>query len=156
MAETVRSGGMCRALDEQWEVPIPAEEKFYRTGQTPGLFMGPMAFLSMHSVPLPWALDRQILAVSPSFTGVDGLSEAMPIPAMAILVLTMCVAFGIGGLLTPIGAMANQTSIEFVEQETNAFTTSSGWIITAGPIVQITFAALYTMRIPPNRLAGRA
>lgn len=146
VADTVRSGDICRAPDEQWKIPSPAEERFDRAGRTPGLFVVPMAFLVLYSAPLPWALDQQILGVIPTFTVVDWLSEAMLISAMTILALTVCVGSGIGGLLTLIGALPDQVGTEFVEQETNVFATFYGWVIPMAPIVPI----------PPNRLIGLA
>jgi sodium-dependent dicarboxylate transporter 2/3/5 len=72
MTEGVRPTGTYKTLAEQREILTPAEQKFEKARQTIGLFLGPMVFLVI-------------------FTIVYWLSEAIPIPATAILALALAV-----------------------------------------------------------------
>ena len=72
MTEGVRPTGTYNTLAEQREVLTPAEQKFEKARQTTGLFLGPIVFLVI-------------------FTIVHWLSEAIPIPATAILALALAV-----------------------------------------------------------------
>jgi hypothetical protein len=45
MAESVRSGGTYKTLDEQRGALYPVEESFERAPQTIGLLLGPLVFL---------------------------------------------------------------------------------------------------------------
>src|ERR687894_867767 len=91
MTEDVRPSGTYRTLDEQREVLTPAEERFEKARQTIGLVLGPIVFLIMYLVPLPLEQNQQTLAAILAFTIVYWLSEAIPIPATAILSLALCV-----------------------------------------------------------------
>ena len=80
-----------RTLDEQMEKLTPAEQRFERARQTIGLFAGPIVFVVMLLIPMgdrrqPAAAGRVL-----AFTIVYWLSEAIPIPATAILSLALCV-----------------------------------------------------------------
>ena len=70
MTEGVRPTGTYKTLAEQREILTPAEQKFEKAQQTIGLFLGPTVFLVI-------------------FTIVYWLSEAIPIPATAILALAL-------------------------------------------------------------------
>lgn len=72
MTAGVRPTGTCKTLTEQREVLTPAEQKFEKARQTIALFLGPIVFLVV-------------------FTLVYWLSEAIPIPATAILALALAV-----------------------------------------------------------------
>jgi sodium-dependent dicarboxylate transporter 2/3/5 len=72
MTEGVRPTGTYKTLAEQREILTPAEQKFEKARKTIGLFLGPIVFLVM-------------------FTIVYWLSEAIPIPATAILALALAV-----------------------------------------------------------------
>ena len=72
MTEGVRPTGTYKTLAEQREILTPAEQKFEKARQTIGLFLGPIVFLVI-------------------FTMVYWLSEAIPIPATAILALALAV-----------------------------------------------------------------
>ena len=72
MTEGVRPTGTYKTLAEQLEVLTPEEQKFKKARQTIGLFLGPIVFLVI-------------------FTIVYWLSEAIPIPATAILALALAV-----------------------------------------------------------------
>ncbi len=72
MTQGVRPTGTHKTLAEQREVLTPAEQKFKKVRQTIGLFLGPIVFLVI-------------------FTIVYWLSEAIPIPATAILALALAV-----------------------------------------------------------------
>ena len=72
MTEGVRPTGTYKTLAEQREVLTPAEQKFEKARQTIGLFLGPIVFLVI-------------------FTIVYWLSEAIPMPATAILALALAV-----------------------------------------------------------------
>lgn len=80
-----------RTLDEQMEKLTPAEQRFERARQTIGLFAGPIVLVVMLLVPLPIDDNQQRLAAILCFTIVYWLSEAIPIPATAILALALCV-----------------------------------------------------------------
>jgi sodium-dependent dicarboxylate transporter 2/3/5 len=98
MTEGVRPGGTYKTLDEQREVLSPAEQRFEKARQTIGLFLGPIVFLIMYLVPLPLEPNQQTLAAILAFTIVYWLSEAIPIPATAILALALCVLLNVPGL----------------------------------------------------------
>ncbi len=89
MTEGVRSTGTYKTLAEQREVLTPAEQKFEKARQMIGLFLGPVVFLVMYFLPLE--PNQQTLAAILSFMIVYWLSEAIPIPATAILVLALAV-----------------------------------------------------------------
>jgi solute carrier family 13 (sodium-dependent dicarboxylate transporter), member 2/3/5 len=89
MTEGVRSTGTYKTLAEQREVLTPAEQKFEKARQMIGLFLGPVVFLVMYFLPLE--PNQQTLAAILSFMTVYWLSEAIPIPATAILVLALAV-----------------------------------------------------------------
>jgi sodium-dependent dicarboxylate transporter 2/3/5 len=72
MTEGVRPTGTYKTLAEQREILTPAEQKFEKARQTIGLFLGPIVFLVI-------------------FTIVYWLSEAIPMPATAILALALAV-----------------------------------------------------------------
>lgn len=98
MADDVRSSGTYKTLAGQREVLSPAEEKFERARQTIGLFLGPIVFLVMYLLPLPLEPNQQTLAAILVFTIMYWLSEAIPIPATAILALALCVLLNVPGL----------------------------------------------------------
>jgi solute carrier family 13 (sodium-dependent dicarboxylate transporter), member 2/3/5 len=56
-----------------------------------GLFLGPVVFLVMYFLPLPLEPNQQTLAAILSLMIVYWLSEAIPIPATAILALALVV-----------------------------------------------------------------
>jgi sodium-dependent dicarboxylate transporter 2/3/5 len=89
MAEGVRPTGTYKALAEQREVLTPAEQKFEKARQMIGLFLGPVVFLVMYFLPLE--PNQQTLAAIRSFMVVYWLSEAILIPATAILALALAV-----------------------------------------------------------------
>jgi solute carrier family 13 (sodium-dependent dicarboxylate transporter), member 2/3/5 len=89
MTEGVRSTGTYKTLAEQREVLTPAEQTFEKVRQMIGLFLGPVVFLVMYFLPLE--PNQQTLAAILSFMIVYWLSEAIPIPATAILVLALAV-----------------------------------------------------------------
>jgi solute carrier family 13 (sodium-dependent dicarboxylate transporter), member 2/3/5 len=97
-SQGVRPGGTYKTLAEQREVLSPAEEKFEKARQTIGLFLGPVVFLIMYFAPLPLDPNQQTLAAILTFTIVYWLSEAIPIPATAILALALCVLLNVPGL----------------------------------------------------------
>ena len=72
MTEGVRPTGTCKTLAEHREVLPLAEQKLEKAQQTIGLFLGPIVFLVI-------------------FTIVHWLSEAILIPATAILALALAV-----------------------------------------------------------------
>lgn len=92
---SVSPGGTYKTLAEQREVLTPAEERFERLRQTTGLFLGPVVFLIMYLVPLPLPENQQMLAAILSFTIVYWLSEAIPIPATAVLALALSVVLNV-------------------------------------------------------------
>jgi solute carrier family 13 (sodium-dependent dicarboxylate transporter), member 2/3/5 len=95
LTEEVRPGGTYKTLAEQREVLSPAEERFEKARQTIGLVLGPLAFLIMFFLPLPLEPNQQTLAAILVFTIVYWLSEAIPIPATAVLALALCVIFNV-------------------------------------------------------------
>ncbi|MDQ3648188.1 MAG: DASS family sodium-coupled anion symporter [Actinomycetota bacterium] len=95
MSEGVRPGGTYKTLDEQREVLTPAEQRFEKARQTIGLFLGPVAFLIMYFLPLPLEPNQQTLAAILAFTIIYWLSEAIPIPATAILALALAVLLNV-------------------------------------------------------------
>jgi solute carrier family 13 (sodium-dependent dicarboxylate transporter), member 2/3/5 len=95
VSEGVRPGGTYKTLAEQREVLTPAEQRFEKARQTIGLFLGPIVFLIMFLIPLPLDPNQQTLAAILSFTIVYWLSEAIPIPATAILALALCVLLNV-------------------------------------------------------------
>ena len=80
-----------RTLDEQMEKLTPAEQRFERARQTIGLVAGPIVFVVMLLLPMGIDDNQQRLAAILCFTIVYWLSEAIPIPATAILSLALCV-----------------------------------------------------------------
>ncbi len=98
MSESVRPSGTYRTLAEQREVLTPAEERFEKARQTIGLFLGPVVFFIMYLAPLPLEPNQQTLAAILSFTIVYWLSEAIPIPATAVLALALCVLLNVPGV----------------------------------------------------------
>lgn len=72
MTEGVSPTGTCKTLTERREVLTPAEQKFEKARQTIALFLGPIVFLVV-------------------FTIVYWLSEAILVPATAILALALAV-----------------------------------------------------------------
>jgi sodium-dependent dicarboxylate transporter 2/3/5 len=95
MAESVKPGGTYKTLDEQREVLTPAEQRFEQARRTIGLFLGPVVLLVIYFLPLPLEYDQQTLAAILSFTIVYWLSEAIPIPATAILALALAVLLNV-------------------------------------------------------------
>lgn len=95
LAEDVRPGGTYKTLAEQREVLSPAEERFEKARQTIGLILGPIVFAIMLLLPLPIEPNQQTLAAILLFTIVYWLSEAIPIPATAILALALCVLLNV-------------------------------------------------------------
>jgi sodium-dependent dicarboxylate transporter 2/3/5 len=91
MSQQVQHGNTYRTLEEQREVLTPAEQRFERTRQTTGLFVGPAVFLLMYLLPLPLPDNQQALAAVFLFVIVFWLTEAIPIPVTAILGLALCV-----------------------------------------------------------------
>jgi sodium-dependent dicarboxylate transporter 2/3/5 len=98
VTEDVRPSGTYKTLDEQREVLSPAEQRFEKARQTIGLFLGPVVFLIMYFLPLPLERDQQTLAAILAFTIVYWLSEAIPIPATAILALALAVLLNVPAL----------------------------------------------------------
>src|SRR3712207_5878089 len=98
MSESVSPGGTYKTLDEQREVLTPAEQRFEKARQTIGLILGPLVFLIMYLVPLPLEQNQQTLAAILAFTIVYWLSEAIPIPATAVLALALCVLLNVPGV----------------------------------------------------------
>ena len=98
MSEDIRPGGTYKTLAEQREVLTPAEERFERFRQTTGLFLGPVAFLFMYFLPLPLPREQHTLAAVLVFTIIYWLSEAIPIPATAVLALALCVVLNVPGV----------------------------------------------------------
>ena len=98
MTEDVRPSGTYRTLAEQREVLTPAEERFEKARQTIGLVLGPVVFLIMYFAPLPLEQNQQTLAAILAFTIVYWLSEAIPIPATAVLALALCVLLNVPGV----------------------------------------------------------
>jgi sodium-dependent dicarboxylate transporter 2/3/5 len=98
MAESVKPGGTYKTLDEQREVLTPAEQRFEQARRTIGLFLGPVVLLVIYFLPLPLEYDQQTLAAILSFTIVYWLSEAIPIPATAILALALAVLLNVPGV----------------------------------------------------------
>src|SRR3712207_4141104 len=98
MSEGVRPGGTYKTLDEQREVLTPAEQRFEQARQTIGLFLGPVVFLIMYFLPLPLERDQHTLAAILAFTIIYWLSEAIPIPATAILALALAVLLNVPAL----------------------------------------------------------
>ena len=98
MSEDVRPQGTYKTLAEQREVLTPAEERFERARQTIGLFLGPVAFLVMYFLPLPLPREQHTLAAILTFTIIYWLSEAIPIPATAMLSLAICVVLNVPGV----------------------------------------------------------
>ncbi len=95
MSESIRPGGTYKTLAEQREVLTPAEERFEKARQTIGLVLGPVAFLIMYFAPLPLERNQHTLAAILAFTIIYWLSEAIPIPATAVLALALCVLFNV-------------------------------------------------------------
>ena len=98
MSEQVGPSGTYKTFDEQREVLSPAEQRFEKARQTTGLILGPIVFLVMLLVPLPLEPNQQTLAAILAFTIVYWLSEAIPIPATAVLALALCVLLNVPGL----------------------------------------------------------
>jgi solute carrier family 13 (sodium-dependent dicarboxylate transporter), member 2/3/5 len=98
MSESARPGGTYKTFDEQREILSPAEQRFEKARQTTGLILGPIVLLVMLLVPLPLESNQQTLAAILAFTIVYWLSEAIPIPATAVLALALCVLFNVPGL----------------------------------------------------------
>jgi len=95
LTEEVRPSGTYKTLAEQREVLSPAEVRFEKARQTVGLILGPIAFLVMLLLPLPLEPNQQTLAAILVFTIIYWLSEAIPIPATAVLALALCVLFNV-------------------------------------------------------------
>jgi sodium-dependent dicarboxylate transporter 2/3/5 len=95
LTEEVRPSGTYKTLAEQREVLSPAEVRFEKARQTIGLILGPIAFLIMLLLPLPLEPNQQTLAAILVFTIIYWLSEAIPIPATAVLALALCVLFNV-------------------------------------------------------------
>jgi len=98
LSEDVRPGGTYKTLAEQREVPTPAEERFERARQTIGLFLGSVAFLIMYFFLLPLPKEQHTLVAVLTFTLIYWFSEAIPIPATAVLSLALCVVLNVPGV----------------------------------------------------------
>ena len=98
MSEGASPTGTYKTLDEQREVLSPAEQRFEKARQTIGLFLGPVVLLIMYFLPLPLERDQQTLAAILAFTIIYWLSEAIPIPATAILALALAVLLNVPDL----------------------------------------------------------
>ena len=93
MSEDIRPGGTYKTLDEQREVPSPAEERFERRRRTIGLFLGPLVLLVMMLLPLGLPYTQQSLAAVLAFV-VYWVTEAIPIPVTAVIGVVL-ITFGI-------------------------------------------------------------
>jgi solute carrier family 13 (sodium-dependent dicarboxylate transporter), member 2/3/5 len=98
LSESVKPGGTYKTFEEQKEVLSPAEQRFEKARQTTGLILGPIVLVVMFLVPLPLEPNQQTLAAILAFTIVYWLSEAIPIPATAVLALALCVLFNVPDL----------------------------------------------------------
>ncbi|TCP39055.1 sodium-dependent dicarboxylate transporter 2/3/5 [Tamaricihabitans halophyticus] len=72
------------------------EARFERRRQTTGLVLGPVAGLLLLLLPLGLPWNQQALAAVFVFTVVFWLTEAIPIPATALLSVALMVALGVG------------------------------------------------------------
>lgn len=95
MTDTMRPGGTYRTLEEQKEHLSPAEERFERGRRTVGLFLGPLVGIVMYLAPLKLNHNQHMLAAILSFVIVFWLTEAIPIPATALLALALCILFAV-------------------------------------------------------------
>src|SRR5215213_2949440 len=93
-----KARGTYKTLAEQREVPTPAEERFERARQTIGLFLGSVAFLIMYFFLLLLPKEQHTLAAVLTFTMIYWLSEAILIPATAVLSLALCVVLNVPGV----------------------------------------------------------
>lgn len=95
MSDDPRPKGTYKTLAEQSEVLSPAEQRFEKARQTIGLVLGPLAGIAMYLAPLPLESNQHILAAILTFTIIYWLSEAIPIPATAVLAMALCVLLNV-------------------------------------------------------------
>ena len=94
MRESFNPRGAYKTFDEQRKIYF-AEQRFETARQATGNTLATSVFLAMLLVPLRLEQNQQTLAAILSFTIVYWLSEAIPIPATAVLALALCVLLNV-------------------------------------------------------------
>jgi sodium-dependent dicarboxylate transporter 2/3/5 len=92
----------------------PQEERFEKIRRTTGLIVGPSVLLVLAVVPMGVPREQQTLAAILAFVIVYWISEAMPIPATALLGIALCVLLGVAPADDVIGAFGDPTIFLFI------------------------------------------
>ena len=104
-----------RERDETGELPYaPAEERFNRQRATAGLIIGPLLFLAVLLWPSPLPVSAQILAAIMALMIVFWMTEALPLPATALLGPMLAVVLGVAPTATVFAPFADPIIFLFI------------------------------------------
>ncbi len=104
-----------KEIEKTIGVLTPAEERFERWRRTIGLFAGPVAFVVVWLLPLPaLSVEAHRLAAVVSLVVVWWVSEAIPIPATALLGAVLAVVAGITSAREAFAPFASPTIFLFI------------------------------------------
>ena len=103
-----------RTLDEVAEVLSPAEQRFERGRRTIGLIAGPLVGVLVWLVCGGLPTDQRALAGVLSFVIVYWITEAIPIPATALIGLALVVLFDIAPVGDALSGFASSTIFVFL------------------------------------------
>lgn len=93
----------------------PAEERFERARRTVGFFLGPIVFAAMWAMPTPsLTVPAHRLAAVVSLVVVWWVTEAIPIPATALIGAALAVVCGVAGAADVFAPFANPTIFLFI------------------------------------------
>ena len=99
---------------ESVETYSPAEELFNRRRQTIGLFLGPLALLTMLAAPLPVPLPAHRMAAILVMAVVFWVTEALPLAVTAMLGPVLAVVLGVAPVRTALGSFADPVVFVFI------------------------------------------
>ncbi len=103
------------AIGRATGVLTPAEERFERWRRTIGFFVGPIAFLLVWFLPMPaLSVEAHRLAAVVSLVVVWWVSEAIPIPATALLGAVLAVVSGVTSARGAFAPFASPTIFLFI------------------------------------------
>ena len=97
------------------ETFTPAEERFERWRRSTGLFLGPVVFVIVWFIPMPeLSVEAHRLAAGVSLVVGWWVSEAIPIPATALLGAVLAVLSGIVSAREAFAPFASPTIFLFI------------------------------------------
>jgi sodium-dependent dicarboxylate transporter 2/3/5 len=90
------------------ETLSPQEEKFEHYRKTTGYFLGPVAAIILFLIPIPAITDKaHILAGILGWVVVWWVTEPIPIPAVSLMGVVLCVIFNVGSIKAVLAPFAD-------------------------------------------------